>query len=75
MSKNEQIQIDGIITKVEPGDWFQVEVEIGDIKKVIRSKLSGKLRKNKIKLILGDKVTVSLSPYDLETGLVTWRYR
>lgn len=74
MSKSDSLEIEGEIVQVQPGDFFQVKVKLGENDHLIRAKISGRLRKNKIKLILGDKVTITLSPYDLTTGLITWRH-
>ena len=58
MSKSDSLEIEGEIVQVQPGDFFQVKVKLGENDHLIRAKISGRLRKNKIKLILGDKVTV-----------------
>ena len=74
LSKSDSLEIEGEIVQVQPSDFFQVKVKLGENDHLIRAKISGRLRKNKIKLILGDKVTITLSPYDLSTGLITWRH-
>ena len=42
---------------------------------VVRAQLSGRMRKNRIRVILGDRVTVALSPYDLSHGMITYRHK
>lgn len=73
MSKEDKFEMDGIVTKVLPGTKFEVTLEGKD--HVITCTPSGKIRKNNVKIILGDKVAVSITPYDLNRGIVTWRYR
>lgn len=70
MSKEDSIEMQGEIVKVLGNGLF--EVKIGN-NKVIRAHISGKLRKNYIRIILGDSVTVEMSPYDLTKGRITWR--
>ena len=70
MSKQDMIEVEGIVTEALPNATFQVELENGH--KILAS-ISGKLRMNYIKILPGDKVTVVLSPYDLTKGRITWR--
>ncbi len=51
---------------------FQIKLENGV---TVMAHLSGKIRQNRIKIVMGDKVTVELSPYDLTKGRLTYRYR
>ena len=55
-----------------PGGMFSVELEQ---KQVVLAHLSGRLRKNRIRILAGDKVTLELSPYDLTRGRITYRLR
>ncbi len=71
MAQEEKIYIDGIITDVLPSDKFKIQLENGAI---IIGYISGRIRLNKIRLIEGDKVEMELSPYDLSTGRITYRY-
>jgi translation initiation factor IF-1 len=70
MSKQDNIEIEGIVVEALPNAAFKVQLENG---KVILAHISGKLRMNYIRILPGDKVTVELSPYDLTKGRITWR--
>lgn len=70
MSKDEVIEAIGVIIEAQRGSIFIVEIEN---KKRIICHISGKLRKNKIKLVTGDKVKVELSVYDLAKGRISYR--
>ena len=70
MSKQDVIEIEGIVVEKLPNAMFKVELPNG---KVILAHISGKLRMNFIKILPGDKVTVEMSPYDLTKGRITWR--
>lgn len=70
MSKQDVIEVEGVVTEAYPNANFEVELENGH--KVL-AHISGKLRMNFIKILPGDKVTVELSPYDLTRGRITWR--
>lgn len=77
MSKdnNSLIDLSGVITKIIPGGKFEVTIENEKGNKFIAvCHPSGKLRVNNIRLVLGDKVDVSVSPYDVKHGVITWRY-
>ncbi len=71
-ASDDKIAVEGVITETLPNTQFRVELDNGH---VVLAYLSGKLRKNYIKILLGDRVRVELSPYDLEKGRITWRYR
>ena len=70
MSKGDNIEFQGTVVEALPNATFKVELENGHI---ILAHISGKLRMNYIKILPGDKVTVEISPYDLEKGRITWR--
>ncbi len=70
MSKDDVIELEGIVKEALPNTMFNVELPNG---KVILAHISGKLRMNYIKILPGDKVTVEMSPYDLTKGRITWR--
>lgn len=72
MAKEEAIRIDGTILETLPNATFRVELENGH--KVL-AHISGKMRMHFIKILPGDKVTVELSPYDLNRGRVVYRYK
>ncbi len=70
MSKDDMIEVEGVVLEALPNTMFQVKLENGH---VILAHISGKLRMNFIKILPGDKVKVELSPYDLTKGRITWR--
>ncbi len=70
MSKQDVIEVEGVIVESFPNAMFEVELVNGH--KVL-AHISGKLRMNFIRILPGDKVTVELSPYDLKRGRITWR--
>ncbi|CAH0416586.1 translation initiation factor IF-1 [Periweissella fabaria] len=66
------IEIEGIVKETLPNAMFKVELENGH---VILAHVSGKIRKNFIRILPGDKVTVEMSPYDLTKGRITYRFK
>lgn len=70
MPNKEVIELEGTVVESLPNTEFKVELQNGHI---ITAHISGKLRMNYIRILPGDKVTVELSPYDLDRGRITWR--
>ena len=70
MSKNDLIEMEGTISEVLPGNMFRVTL---DNEHVITCYTNGRLRQNKIKIIMGDKVRIEMSAYDLSKGRITYR--
>ena len=70
MSKEDVIEVEGIIVESLPNAMFKVELQNGH---QLLAHISGKLRMNFIRILPGDKVTVEMSPYDLSKGRITWR--
>ena len=70
MSKEDVIEVEGVVSEALPNTLFKVKLENGH---EILAHISGKLRINYIKILPGDKVKVELSPYDLTKGRITWR--
>ena len=70
MSKEDVIEVEGVILEALPNAMFKVELSNGH---KILAHVSGKLRMNFIRILPGDKVTVEMSPYDLTKGRITWR--
>ena len=70
MSKQDVIEVEGVISDAYPNAMFEVTLQNGH---KILATISGKLRMNFIRILPGDKVTVELSPYDLSRGRITWR--
>ena len=70
MAKEESIEMQGTVLETLPNTTFKVELENGHI---VMAHISGKMRKNYIRILTGDKVTVQITPYDLTKGRITWR--
>lgn len=70
MSKEDQIEFTGKVIEMLPNTMFQVELDNGH---TIIAHLSGKMRKNNIRVFKGDKVTVEMTPYDLTKGRIIFR--
>ena len=70
MSKEDVIEVEGLVVEKLPNAMFRVKLENGHI---VLAHISGKLRMNFIRILPGDKVTVQMSPYDLTRGRITWR--
>lgn len=70
MSKEETIKFEGDIVDVMPNATFKVTIETGH---TILAHISGKMRQNQIRILMGDKVSVEMSPYDLTRGRITRR--
>ena len=68
--RRDHIQIEGTIDQVYAGGQFQVDLENGAS---VKAQLSGRMRKFRIRVLLGDRVTVALSPYDLSHGMIVYR--
>ena len=69
MAKEEAIQMNGVVKETLPNTVFRVELENGHM---ITAHISGKMRKNYIRILTGDKVLVEISPYDLSKGRIVW---
>ncbi|BAP58727.1 translation initiation factor IF-1 [Candidatus Tachikawaea gelatinosa] len=72
MIKEENIEMQGTVLDTLPNTMFRVELENGHL---IIAHISGKMRKNYIRILTGDKVTVELTPYDLSKGRIIFRSR
>lgn len=72
MAKEEGIELDGIISEVLPSAMFRVQLDNGH--KVLAT-TAGKMRKFRIRVLAGDRVTVTVSPYDLTRGRITFRHK
>ncbi len=70
MSKEDLVEFSGTVTELLPNAMFRVELENGH---VILVHTSGKMRKNRIRVLVGDKVTIEMTPYDLSKGRITFR--
>jgi len=72
LAKEDHIEMEGTVAETLPNTMFRVELENGH---VVTAHISGKMRKNYIRILTGDKVTVQLTPYDLSKGRITYRSR
>lgn len=72
MSRDDLIAMEGRVTKVNAGGNFVVTTEDGLETKV---RLSGRMRRYKIRVVLGDNVTIAVSPYDPSRGFITYRHK
>jgi translation initiation factor IF-1 len=68
--RDDHVKLDGTISNVYAGGQFEVKTDAGA---VVRAQLCGRMRKYRIRVILGDRVTVALSPYDLTHGMIVYR--
>ena len=72
MAKEDQIEMEGEVIDTLPNTTFRVQLENGH---VVTAHISGKMRKNYIRLNIGNKVKMEMSPYDLSKGRITYRAR
>jgi translation initiation factor IF-1 len=72
LSKQEGIQVEGRVIEALPNAMFKVELDNGH---VILAHISGKMRKNYIRILPNDRVLLELSPYDLTRGRITYRHK
>lgn len=70
--KEEKLEVEGTVIEALPNTQFLVELENGHH---VLAYLSGRMRKRYIRILLGDRVKVEMTPYDLTRGRITWRYR
>ena len=72
MAKEEVLEFSGLVTELLPNAMFRVELENG---LEILAHTAGKMRKHRIRVLAGDKVTVEMTPYDLTKGRITFRFK
>ena len=72
MAKKETIEVEGVVTQSLPNAMFRVELPNGHI---VLAHISGKIRVHYIRILPGDKVLIELSPYDLNRGRITYRFK
>lgn len=72
MAKEDVIEAEGVVKQVLPATMYRVELENGH---EILAHISGKMRKHFIRIAVGDRVSVEISPYDLSKGRITFRHR
>ena len=72
MTKQEALKFNGVVTEVLPGLMYRLLLENGH---TVLGYASGKIKQNKIKILMNDKVEVEVTPYDLTKGRITFRHR
>jgi translation initiation factor IF-1 len=72
MAKEELIELEGLVTEILPDARYRVQLDNGH---AIVAYTAGRMKKNRIKTLAGDRVTVEMSPYDLEKGRVIFRHK
>lgn len=72
MSKTDKLEVEGTVRELLPNTQFKVELDNGH---EVLAYLSGRMRKYYIRILLGDRVRVEMTPYDLSRGRITYRYR
>ncbi len=72
MAKEDVIEVEGTVTEALPNTQFRVELDNGHN---VLAHISGRMRMNYIRILPGDRVKVELSPYDLDRGRITYRFR
>ena len=70
MAKEDNIEFEGVVVETLPNTMFRVELENGH---TVTAHISGRMRKNYIRILTGDKVRVEMTPYDLTKGRITYR--
>jgi translation initiation factor IF-1 len=73
LSKEDLIPAMGLIVDKQPNAFFKVQIEGSE--HIVLAQISGKMRKNRIRILVGDRVSVEMSPYDLTRGRITYRYK
>ena len=73
MSREDLIPAEGVIIDKLPNSFFRVRLD--NTEHEVLAQLSGKIRKHSIRILLGDRVTIEMSPYDLLKGRITYRHR
>lgn len=72
MAKQESIEVEGLVTEVLPDQNFRVQLQNDH---VVLAYAAGKMSKFRIRVLVGDRVTVQMSPYDLSRGRITYRHK
>ena len=72
MPKEDHIEMNGVVTETLPNTTFRVKLDNGH---VVTAHISGRMRKNYIRILTGDKVKIEMTPYDLTKGRITYRMK
>jgi translation initiation factor IF-1 len=73
LAKDDLIPAAGVIVDKQPNAVFKVQLDNSE--HIVLAAISGKMRKNRIRILVGDRVSVEMSPYDLTRGRITYRYK
>ncbi len=73
LARDDLIPAEGTIIDKQPNAFFKVQLD--NTQHVVLAAISGKMRKNRIRILVGDRVSVEMSPYDLTRGRITYRYK
>ncbi|MBL8124937.1 MAG: translation initiation factor IF-1 [Pyrinomonadaceae bacterium] len=71
--KEELIEMVGVVVDKQPNAFFKVQLK--DTEHMVLATISGRMRRNRIRILMGDRVDVELSPYDLTKGRITYRHK
>jgi len=72
MAKEDLLEFEGVVSEILPNAMFRVKLDNGH---EVLAHTSGKMRKNRIRVLAGDKVNVEMTPYDLSKGRITFRHK
>lgn len=73
MAKEEALRFEGVVTDVKPNATFKVDIKEKESKMTVLGYVSGKMRQNEIRILMGDRVEIEISPYDLTKGRIVRR--
>lgn len=73
LMKEELIEMAGVVIDKQPNAYFKVQVN--DTDHIVLATISGRMRRNRIRILMGDRVDLELSPYDLTKGRITYRHK
>jgi translation initiation factor IF-1 len=71
--KEELVELAGVVIDKQPNAFFKVQ--INESEHIVLATISGRMRRNRIRILMGDRVNVELSPYDLTRGRITYRHK
>ena len=71
--KEESIEMTGTVVDKQPNAFFKVQLK--DSEHMVLATISGRMRRNRIRILMGDRVDIELSPYDLSKGRITYRHK
>ena len=75
MAKEDMLELDGIVVECLPNTLFKVECQQGDATMEVMATISGRMRKNNIRVLLVDRVSLEVSMYDITKGRIVYRYK